>query len=141
MELALGNSALFAVLIRSVHFLRENCMQRESGLQDISSLGNREIARLRMALLQCVVGEEGRASRNLRRAAFENTVLTEPLRRLIEKVVRQPTQISGGDFTALRASGFTEDQLFELVVCAAVGAADRQLESAIEALKSVASAA
>jgi hypothetical protein len=116
-------------------------MRRESLQRDISSSQNRVVAELRTALLQCVLDREGRAPPNLRIAAFENAVLTEPLRTLIEKVVRQPTQISAGDFTAVRDSGFTEDQVFELVVCAAVGAADRQLDSAIQALISAGSAA
>lgn len=109
-------------------------MGRESGLVDNSSSQNRAIASLRTALLQCVLDGEGRAPPNLRRAAFENAVLPERLRTLIETVVRHATQISDGDFAAARAAGYTEDQLFELVVCAAVGAADRQLDSAMQAL-------
>ena len=34
----------------------------------------------------------------------------------------------------MKESGLTEDQIFELVVCAAVGQATRQYESALEAL-------
>jgi hypothetical protein len=114
-------------------------MPPEGGQRDTSSLENWVIAGLRPALLQCVLDGKGRAAPKLRRAAFENAILTEPLRTLIEKVVLQPTQIRDGDFSALRASGFTEDQIFELVVCAAVGAADRQLDNALQALKSAGS--
>ena len=35
------------------------------------------------------------------------------------------------DVAAARAAGFSEDQIFELMVCAAVGAADRQYDSAM----------
>lgn len=116
-------------------------MRRKRELLDDSSSQDRVIAGLRPALLRSVLDGEGRAPRNLRRAAFESAVLTEPLRTLIEKVVRQPTQISDGDFAAARTAGYTEDQLFELVVCAAIGAAERQLDGAMEALISAESSA
>jgi alkylhydroperoxidase/carboxymuconolactone decarboxylase family protein YurZ len=35
----------------------------------------------------------------------------------------------------VRASGLTEDEVFELVVCAAVGQATRQYEAALAALQ------
>jgi hypothetical protein len=116
-------------------------MRRESELHDNSSSQNRVIAGPRTALLQRVLEGEGRAPRNLRRAAFESAVLSERLRTLTEKVVRQPTQISDGDFAAARAAGYSEDQLFELVVCAAIGAAESQLDGAMEALISAESPA
>lgn len=82
-----------------------------------------------------VLEGDGRASRAARRAAFENVGLDEPLRTLIDKVARQPTQVGDEDIAAVLASGESEDQIFELVVCAAIGAATRQYETALQALE------
>jgi hypothetical protein len=35
----------------------------------------------------------------------------------------------------VRAAGLSEDQVFEIVVCAAVGQADRQYRAALDALE------
>jgi hypothetical protein len=77
---------------------------------------------------------DGTATRAQRRAAFDNARLTEPLHRLVSKVAEQPTQVTDQDFTAAKASGLSEDQVFELVICAAVGQATRQYQSALVAL-------
>ena len=85
-------------------------------------------------LVTRILEGDGRASRGARRAAFENAGLTEPLRTLIDKVARQPTRVTNEDVAAVKASGESEDQIFELVVCAAIGQATRQYETALEAL-------
>jgi hypothetical protein len=86
------------------------------------------------AVVTRVLEGDGHAARAARRAAFESTGLAEPLRTLIEKVARQPTRVTNEDIAAVKASGESEDQIFELVVCAAVGQATRQYEAALEAL-------
>jgi hypothetical protein len=77
---------------------------------------------------------DGTASRASRRAAFDNAELDEPLRTLVGKVARQPTRVTDEDIDAAKASGLTEDQIFEVVVCAAVGQATRQYQAALAAL-------
>ncbi|HEY5948626.1 MAG TPA: hypothetical protein VIV40_24205, partial [Kofleriaceae bacterium] len=54
---------------------------------------------------------------------------------LIEKVTKHAYRVTDEDITAVKAAGFTEDQIFELVVCAAVGQANRQIEGALAALE------
>ncbi|MVE34508.1 hypothetical protein D6V09_18940, partial [Vibrio cholerae] len=44
------------------------------------------------------------------------------------------TQVTDEDIAAVLSSGVSEDQLFELVVCSAIGQATRQYETALEAL-------
>jgi alkylhydroperoxidase family enzyme len=56
------------------------------------------------------------------------------LHALIGKVATRPAQITDADFAAAKASGFSEDQLFELVVSAAVGQAARLYEAGLAAL-------
>jgi alkylhydroperoxidase family enzyme len=86
------------------------------------------------AVVARVLEGEGRASRGQRRAAFDNALLEEPLHRLISKVAERPTQITDEDVAAVKESGVSEDQILELVVCAAVGQATRQYQSALGAL-------
>jgi hypothetical protein len=70
------------------------------------------------ALVTRILEGDGHAARAARRAAFENIGLAEPLRTLIDKVARQPTRVTNEDIAAVKASGESEDQIFELVVCA-----------------------
>ena len=46
----------------------------------------------------------------------------------------RPTQVTDADFAAARAAGFSEDQLFELVICAAVGQSARLYDTGLAAL-------
>ena len=85
-------------------------------------------------LVTRILEGDGRASRAERRTAFENAGLAEPLRTLIDKVARRPRRVTDEDVAAVKASGESEDQIFELVVCAAIGQATRQYETALEAL-------
>jgi alkylhydroperoxidase family enzyme len=53
---------------------------------------------------------------------------------LIDKVAKRAYQVTDDDIAAARSSGLSEDQIFELVVCAAVGQAARQYDAARAAL-------
>ena len=86
------------------------------------------------AVVTRVLEGDGRAARAERRAAFENTGFSEPLRTLIDKVARAPTRVTNEDVATVKSSGTSEDQIFELVVCAAIGQATRQYETALVAL-------
>jgi alkylhydroperoxidase family enzyme len=86
------------------------------------------------ALVDRVLNGEGRASAEQRARAFSNDGLSPPLRELIGKVATRPTQVTEADFAAAKAVGFSEDQLFELVVCAAVGQSARLYEAGLAAL-------
>jgi alkylhydroperoxidase family enzyme len=86
------------------------------------------------ALVVRVLEGDGRAPRDQRHAAFDNAGLGEPLHALINKVAEQPARITDQDVAAVKASGLAEDEIFELVVCAAVGQATRQYETALGAL-------
>jgi alkylhydroperoxidase family enzyme len=95
-----------------------------------------EIAQLHRELVARVLEGDGKAATELRRAAFENARLGEPVLTLIEKVARRSYQVTDADIAAVRAAGLSEDQIFEIVVCAAVGQASRQYASALAALTS-----
>jgi hypothetical protein len=93
-----------------------------------------DISQARRALVARVLTGDGSASHAERRAAFDDTGLTGPLRTLVEKVAKHAYRTTDDDIAAAMAAGYTEDQLFELVVCAAIGQATRQHESAVAAL-------
>ena len=86
------------------------------------------------ALVDRVLNGDGRASAEQRARAFGNDGLAPPLDALIDKVANRPAQVTDADFAAAKASGFSEDQLFELVICAAVGQSTRLYEAGLAAL-------
>ena len=86
------------------------------------------------ALQDRILTGDGRASLDQRIRAFNNAALPEPLHALLDKVATNPTQVTEADFAATRASGFSEDEIFELVICAAVGQATRLYEAGLAAL-------
>lgn len=86
------------------------------------------------ALVDRVLNGPGRATPEQRARAFRNAGLPSPLDGLIGKVATRPAQITDADFAAAAASGVTEDQVFELVICAAVGESARQYEVGLAAL-------
>ena len=85
-------------------------------------------------LVDSVLNGEGRASAELRAQAFANDGFGPPLRTLIDKVTATPVQVTDADFTAAKAAGLSEDQLFELVICAVVGQSTRLYEAGLAAL-------
>lgn len=93
-----------------------------------------DIAELHQALLNRILGGEGTAPRELRRAAYDNAGLDGPVSTLTDKVAVRSYGVADDDVAAVRAAGLSEDQIFEVVVCAAVGQATRQYTSALEAL-------
>jgi alkylhydroperoxidase family enzyme len=86
------------------------------------------------ALVDRVRNAAGTASARQRAQAFTNDGLVPPLDALIDKVAHRPAQVADEDFAAAKAAGFSEDQLFELVVCAAVGQSTRLYEAGLAAL-------
>jgi hypothetical protein len=93
-----------------------------------------DIRQARKALAARILEGDGRASHADRRAAFDNEGLAEPLSSLIDKVTRRAHKVTDEDIAAARASGLSEDKVFEIVVCGAIGQATRQYDSALAAL-------
>jgi hypothetical protein len=89
----------------------------------------------RRAVVTRILEGDGRATAGQRKAAFENHGVAEPARALIEKVAKHAYKIADEDVAAAKAGGLSEDEIFELAVCAAVGQATRQLDNALAALE------
>jgi hypothetical protein len=92
--------------------------------------------KLHKAMVTRILEGEGMASPSQRQAAFDNTNLTGLLETLIEKVANSAYKVTDKDVEAVKASGINEDQIFELIVCAAVGSATRQYDKALALLQS-----
>jgi adenine-specific DNA methylase len=69
-----------------------------------------------------------------RRAAFDNQGVYEPARALVAKVAKAAWTVTDADVAATKSAGVSEDEIFELAVCAALGQATRQLDEALAAL-------
>jgi alkylhydroperoxidase/carboxymuconolactone decarboxylase family protein YurZ len=89
------------------------------------------------ALVDRVLNGEGRASAEQWARAFRNEGLAAPLDALdalVGKVAARPVRVTDADLDAAKAAGCTEDEIFELVVCAAVGESARLYEAGLAAL-------
>ena len=94
-----------------------------------------DIKNARKTLISRVLERNAKASPSERRAAFNNTGLAKPVSTLVDKVARQAYRVTDDDIAAARYSGLSEDQIFEIVICAAIGAATRQHDIALAALE------
>lgn len=92
------------------------------------------IAPARTALVARILEGEGKASLVQRHSAFDKAQIATPLDKLIDKVANHAYRATDEDMAAVKACGLSEDQIFDLVVCAAVGQASRQYEQALQAL-------
>src|SRR5262249_2814719 len=122
-----GGKAAGLVYSQRLPALRRLGAREGNGMSDITNE--------RRALLARILEGDGRAPLAQRRAAFDNAGLSEPLSTLIDKVAKHAYKVTDEDIAAASKSGLTEDQIFEIVVCAAVGQATRQYETAVAALE------
>jgi alkylhydroperoxidase family enzyme len=97
-----------------------------------------DITQARTALLARILEGDGKASRMQRCAAFDKSEVASPAGTLIQKVGEHAYEVTDEDVSAARASGLSEDQIFEVVVCAAIGQASRQYDTALAALEAAA---
>jgi hypothetical protein len=75
----------------------------------------------------------GASPAELRQACARGEAPDE-LRALVQKIDRHAYEVTDEDLEALRAK-YSEDQLFEVIVAAAFGAADRRLAAGLRALE------
>jgi hypothetical protein len=99
------------------------------------------ITQARNALTKRILEGAGHASVSERRAAFNNAGAADAVSSLVDKVARHAYEVTDEDMAAATASGLSEDRVFEIVVCAAVGQATRQYETALAALNAATEAA
>jgi len=86
-------------------------------------------------LIDRILNGKGHSPQAERRAAFDHSGLPQPLQHLLDKVVHYAYKVTDDDVERVKQSGVSEDQVFELVICAAAGQASRQYESGLAALE------
>jgi hypothetical protein len=80
---------------------------------------------------------EGRGETDpaLRRAAATGSGLPPAWASYVDTVRRHAYRVRDEDVEALRRAGCSEDQIYEMTVCAALGAAGERLRAALRALE------
>jgi alkylhydroperoxidase family enzyme len=91
---------------------------------------SKAVDRLREQVIERALHAPGETKGDARRAAYDGS--GSPL---VEKVAAHAWKVTDEDIAAAKQAGLSEDALFELVVCAAVGQATRQLDAALAVLE------
>ena len=89
------------------------------------------VARLRRAVFE----SPGETAAGIRRAAGSGEALPEPWGPYAEKVRDHSYRLTDADIAALKAAGRSEEEIFEVTVAAAVGAAFHRLDAGLRAVR------
>ena len=90
-------------------------------------------AELRDKVFTQVLTGPGESDPAVRQAAAENAGVPDDLRSLVAKVHAHAYKVTDADIARLQAT-YGDDQLFEIVVSAALGASRKRLMAGLEAL-------
>ena len=90
-------------------------------------------AALRDRTLQTVLEGPGETDLALRRAAAEGRGLPVELQQRMDKIHAHAYKVTDEDIARLQAN-YSDDQLFEIIVSAALGASRRRLDAGLRAL-------
>jgi hypothetical protein len=89
---------------------------------------------LRDRVLDSVLRGPGETDPELRMSVAEQKNVPDELKQLIEKIHRNAYKVTDEDISRLQ-SRYNDDQLFELVVSAAIGASRERLLAGLDALE------
>jgi alkylhydroperoxidase family enzyme len=81
-----------------------------------------------------VLDGPGESDRAVRQAAADGAGVPTELQTLVDKIHQHAWKVTDEDFTRLRTT-YSDDQLFEIVVSAAIGASRQRLVAALAALE------
>ena len=82
-----------------------------------------------------VLTQPGSLSPGVRRAAFEGREVPDDVAAYVAKVRQHAYRITDGEVTDLLSRGWSQDQLFELTLSAALGAATERLNAGLGMLE------
>ncbi len=90
--------------------------------------------------IRALLNHPGATELELRRAVMGRTRsaaghLPEGLREFVEKIAERPWTVSDEDFARLRAAGYSEDEIYEVTLAAAVGAGLQRFDAGLRALE------
>lgn len=91
------------------------------------------------AAVDALLTQPGATRTELRRAVLEYTRSSaapapEALREFVDKIAERPWTVSDEDFARLRAAGYSEDELYEVTLAAAIGAGLQRFDAGLRAL-------
>lgn len=89
--------------------------------------------------IAALFSQPGDTELSLRRAVLERTrsgegQVPEALRDYVNKIADRPWTLSDEDFARLRASGYSDDQIYELTLAASLGAGLQRFDAGLRAL-------
>ena len=90
-------------------------------------------AALRSGVIARVLDGAGVAAPSQRRVAFEGKGAPPELQALIDKIEAHAYKVTDDDLRKLQDT-YSDDELFEIIVSAALGASERRLLAGLEAL-------
>jgi hypothetical protein len=90
--------------------------------------------RLHKKLRYAVLDAPAAAGAALRRAAYCGEGLPEPLSGYLEKLRRHAYRVQDHDIDRVHDAGYSEAQIFEVTIAAALGAGDLRLRVGLSAL-------
>jgi hypothetical protein len=90
--------------------------------------------RLHKKLRYAVLDTPATADAALRRAAYCGEGLAEPLSGYVEKLRQHAYRVQHHDIERALDAGYSEDQVFEVTIAAALGAGDVRLRAGLSAL-------
>jgi len=120
-------------------------------MPDIDSKSQHHTGKIQ-SLVDSVLNSRGDSDPDLRRAVEHQAAihagrlpqggprLPQVLGTYVDKVARHAFKVTDADIEALRDAGYSEDAIFELTLCAALGAGIARLDRAITAMKGDANA-
>jgi hypothetical protein len=88
---------------------------------------------LRKKVIENVLDSDAESPASRRRAAFDRKGVPPDLQALIDKVEAHAYKVTDDDLRRLQER-YSDDELFELIVAAALGASERRLLAGLEAL-------
>ena len=88
---------------------------------------------LRERVFKNVLEGAGESDSAIRRAAFQRTGVPSDLQSLVDKIERHAYKVTDDDVARVQAK-YGDDKMFEIIVSAALGAADRRLRAGLAAL-------
>jgi alkylhydroperoxidase family enzyme len=91
-------------------------------------------AKLRKTLEEAVLSGRGETEPTLRQNAAAGRSMPDDLAALVNKIHHHPAHITDEEVAALRRT-YSDDQLFEIMAAAALGAARDRLEAGLRALR------
>ena len=86
------------------------------------------------ATQRAFLGEDGALPRAARQSIVDGGEVPEALRGFVHRIANDAYRVTDSDFATLRAAGFSDDELFEITIAAALGAGLVRLRAGRRAL-------